>query len=116
LTSIIALSREEFSSAIERSQLNVDPVLPSRQIRALADSALNPYYQRVGWRDATARATVKRNDKHSPSRQVKPMTRYLVEIFCSDEDDGYIANIPDLPGCSAWGRTRQEAAKEIEAA
>jgi predicted RNase H-like HicB family nuclease len=35
------------------------------------------------------------------------MPHYLVEIFWSDEDEGYIAIVPDLPGCSAWGRTRQ---------
>ena len=44
------------------------------------------------------------------------MTHYLVEIFWSDEDEGYIATVPDLPGCSAWGQTREDAAKEIEAA
>jgi antitoxin HicB len=42
------------------------------------------------------------------------MTRYLVEIAWSDEDEGFIATVPDLPGCSAWGRTLAEAAKEIE--
>jgi predicted RNase H-like HicB family nuclease len=42
------------------------------------------------------------------------MTHYLVEIFWSDEDEGYIAAVPDLPGCSAWGRNLKEAAKEIE--
>ena len=31
--------------------------------------------------------------------------RYLVEVFWSDEDDGYNAVVPDLPGCSAFGRT-----------
>lgn len=42
------------------------------------------------------------------------MARYLVEIFWSDEDEGYIATVPDLPGCSAWGQTRADAAREIE--
>jgi antitoxin HicB len=39
---------------------------------------------------------------------------YLIEIAWSDEDEGFIATAPDLPGCSAWGRTRAEAAREIE--
>lgn len=42
------------------------------------------------------------------------MTHYLVEIFWGDEDEGFIATVPDLPGCSAWGQTREEAAREIE--
>ena len=27
----------------------------------------------------------------------------LVEVFWSDDDGGYIAVVPDLPGCSAFG-------------
>lgn len=41
-------------------------------------------------------------------------SKYSVEIFYSDEDDGYIARVPELPGCSAWGKTRIEAATEID--
>ena len=40
--------------------------------------------------------------------------RYLVEIFWSDEDEGYIATVPDLPGCSAFGATPEEAAHEVQ--
>jgi antitoxin HicB len=39
---------------------------------------------------------------------------YRVEIFWSDEDDGYIAVVPDLPGCSSFGSDRREAATQIE--
>ena len=38
---------------------------------------------------------------------------YLVEVFWSDEDEGYIAVVPALPGCSAVGRTPKEAVHEI---
>ena len=31
--------------------------------------------------------------------------KYLVEVFWSDDDEGYIAVVPDLPGCSAFGAT-----------
>ncbi len=41
------------------------------------------------------------------------MNKYLVEIFWSNEDVGYIAVVPDLPGCSAYGETMEEAAREI---
>lgn len=42
------------------------------------------------------------------------MSKYSVEIFYSDEDNGYVARVPELPGCSAVGATRVEAAMEIE--
>lgn len=38
---------------------------------------------------------------------------YEVKIFYSAEDVGYIAIIPDLPGCSAWGATKEEVLQEI---
>ena len=37
---------------------------------------------------------------------------YPLEVFWSDEDAGYIATAPDLPGCSAWGKTEAEALSE----
>ena len=39
--------------------------------------------------------------------------KYLLEVFWSDEDDGYIAAVPDLAGCSAFGRTPEAAVREI---
>lgn len=39
--------------------------------------------------------------------------RYPIEVFWSDEDDGYIAIAPDLPGTSAWGKSETEAIKEL---
>lgn len=42
--------------------------------------------------------------------------KYTVEIFYSEEDDGYIAVAPELPGCSAFGETEEEALKEIRVA
>lgn len=41
------------------------------------------------------------------------MKDYHVNIFYSDEDQGYIADIPDLPHCSAFGKTPQEALAEV---
>jgi predicted RNase H-like HicB family nuclease len=31
------------------------------------------------------------------------MNKKPIEIFWSEEDEGYIAVAPDLPGCNAWG-------------
>ncbi len=42
--------------------------------------------------------------------------RYAIEIFYSEEDGGYIAIAPELPGCSAFGETEEEVLKEIKTA
>lgn len=44
------------------------------------------------------------------------MTDYHINIFSSEEDEGFIADIPDLDACSAFGRTPQEALAEVEKA
>ena len=40
------------------------------------------------------------------------MNRYPISIFWSEEDEGYIAVVPDLPGCGAWGATEEDALRE----
>jgi predicted RNase H-like HicB family nuclease len=42
--------------------------------------------------------------------------RYSVTIRWSDEDDAYIATVPELPGLSAFGDTEAEALRELEIA
>ena len=42
--------------------------------------------------------------------------KYAVEIFFSKEDEGYIATVPELPGCSAFGETEEQALAEIKIA
>ena len=44
------------------------------------------------------------------------MTDYHINIFYSDEDGGYIADVPDLEACSAFGNTPAEALAEVERA
>jgi predicted RNase H-like HicB family nuclease len=44
------------------------------------------------------------------------MRDYHINIFYSDEDDGYIADIPDLEACSAFGDTPDEALREVQKA
>jgi predicted RNase H-like HicB family nuclease len=44
------------------------------------------------------------------------MKDYHISIFYSDEDAGYIADIPDLETCSAFGETPAEALAEVELA
>lgn len=38
---------------------------------------------------------------------------YHINIFYSEEDDGYIADIPDLEGCSAFGDSPEEALIQV---
>ncbi|MCL0040236.1 type II toxin-antitoxin system HicB family antitoxin [Thermodesulfovibrionales bacterium] len=40
------------------------------------------------------------------------MYKYAIEIFYSEEDGGYIAVVPELAGCSAFGGTEEEALRE----
>ena len=44
------------------------------------------------------------------------MNDYHINIFYSDEDDGYIADIPDLVFCSAFGATPEDALRELNIA
>ena len=44
------------------------------------------------------------------------MHKYAIELFYSEEDEGYIAVVPELPGCSAFGGTVEEALQEVKIA
>ena len=44
------------------------------------------------------------------------MSDYHINIFYSDEDGGYIADIPDLDACSAFGETAGQALEEVNVA
>jgi predicted RNase H-like HicB family nuclease len=41
------------------------------------------------------------------------MKDYHINIFHSEQDGGYIADIPDLRYCSAFGKTPDEALAEV---
>lgn len=44
------------------------------------------------------------------------MSDYHINVFYSDEDGAYVADIPDLEACSAFGSTAEEALAEVERA
>ena len=44
------------------------------------------------------------------------MSDYHINIFYSEEDGGYIADLPDLESCSAFGATPEEALAALERA
>ncbi len=44
------------------------------------------------------------------------MKDYHINIFYSEQDGGYIADIPDLEACSAFGTTPEEALRQVRIA
>ncbi len=44
------------------------------------------------------------------------MKDYHINIFYSNQDEGYIADIPDLKYCSAFGETPELALQEVQIA
>jgi len=41
-------------------------------------------------------------------------TKYEIIIFWSEEDNAFVAEVPELPGCMADGKTYQEALANAE--
>lgn len=44
------------------------------------------------------------------------MAKYTIEIVYSEEDKGFIAVVPELPECSAFGETEEKALEEVKIA
>jgi predicted RNase H-like HicB family nuclease len=44
------------------------------------------------------------------------MKDYHINIFCSEDDEGYIADIPDLDACSVFGETPEDALNQVQLA
>jgi predicted RNase H-like HicB family nuclease len=42
------------------------------------------------------------------------MTKYEIILYWSEEDQAFIAKVPELAGCAADGSTRQEALANVE--
>ena len=43
-----------------------------------------------------------------------PYSPYEMIIYWSDEDNAYIVEVPELPGCMADGKTYEEAIKNAQ--
>ncbi len=46
---------------------------------------------------------------------MKSKWKYEIIIYWSDEDQAYIAEVPELPGCAADGPTYKQALANVEA-
>ena len=44
------------------------------------------------------------------------MDRYEIIIFWSNEDNAFVADVPELPGCMAHGDTHEVALAEVKVA
>jgi predicted RNase H-like HicB family nuclease len=42
------------------------------------------------------------------------MHKYEIIIYWSEEDNSYIAEVPELPGCMADGATHEEVLKNMQ--
>ncbi len=42
------------------------------------------------------------------------MIRYEIILYWSDEDQAFIAEVPELPGCAADGETYQKALANVQ--
>ena len=42
------------------------------------------------------------------------MSKYELIIYWSDEDQAFIAEVPEVPGCAADGKTYKEAVENVE--
>ena len=85
-----------------------------------------PHFHKT-WREGTHQHPARRfkrktlssstNQKNSGKLQiVMKENRYEMIIWWSVEDDVYVVDVPELPGCMAHGTTRQTAIKNAEAA
>ena len=45
---------------------------------------------------------------------MKSKWKYEIILYWSDEDQAYIAEVPELPGCAADGKTYKEALANVE--
>ena len=62
----------------------------------------------------TSRVTnMLRSNRLSTCELQGAMPHYAIIVFWSDEDGSWVADVPDLKSCSAFGDTPEEAVAEV---
>ena len=61
-------------------------------------------YSNIAWREKNVARIADRNSK----------LKYEVIIYWSEGDQAFIAEVPELPGCAADGKTHREALANVE--
>lgn len=59
-------------------------------------------------------ATLQPRSSRPRLQQVSSVSRYEVIIYWSEDDQAFIAEVPELPGCAADGPTHQEALDNVQ--
>jgi predicted RNase H-like HicB family nuclease len=54
--------------------------------------------------------------KNSPATGIIVMQKYEIIIYWSDEDQAFIADVPELPGCMAHGDSEESALQQAKEA
>src|SRR3954453_11394811 len=54
------------------------------------------------------------SEKKQRRKKPKAEIRYEIQLYWSKEDDAFIAEVPELPGCAADGATYQDALSNAE--
>ena len=49
-----------------------------------------------------------------PQTSADVSIRHLIEALADEDGGGFVATVPDLPGCMSDGGTREEAARNVE--
>ena len=74
-------------------------------------------FEFVASRSCPTRGTSEARDAVLTASRIEPPVRdYHINVFWSEEDAGYIADIPDLNACSTVGQTPAEALAGVEQA
>src|SRR5205807_3941135 len=72
----------------------------------------------TGWRETRRqkRPQLKRHPLNKPARRKTMQTniKYEIILYWSKEDQAFVAEVPELPGCAADGATYQEALANVE--